>query len=177
MTITSEHLEHIELGVVNWVNYARWGTGLGDEPKISAEVLAELIKKPKGMKRPTPAAWLELVRDAADSLRADGWLESSKFNGVRLYEPGVPILKAMEPRARERQPVILSYGMGVDSTAILTRWLLEPWSRDFGLEDLVVLTAQTGDESLEPDGLEASTRAGSAASLIREVLDLSGTLE
>jgi hypothetical protein len=43
-------------------------------------------------------------------------------------------------------PVILSYGMGVDSSAILARWLLEPESRDFDLDDLVVITAMTGDE-------------------------------
>jgi hypothetical protein len=36
--------------------------------------------------------------------------------------------------------------MGVDSTAIITRWLLEPKTRDFDLEDLVLLTAMTGDE-------------------------------
>jgi hypothetical protein len=47
------------------------------------------------------------------------------------------------------EPVILSYGMGVDSSAILARWLLEPSSRDFDLDDLVVLTAQTGDEFQE----------------------------
>jgi hypothetical protein len=43
-------------------------------------------------------------------------------------------------------PVVLSAGMGVDSTAILVRWLLEPSSRWFDLRDLVVLTAMTGDE-------------------------------
>ncbi|MEV7011747.1 hypothetical protein [Streptosporangium sp. NPDC051022] len=43
-------------------------------------------------------------------------------------------------------PVILSYGLGVDSTAILLRWLLEPETRDFDLANLVVLTAQTGNE-------------------------------
>ncbi len=42
--------------------------------------------------------------------------------------------------------VLLSYGMGVDSTAILVRWLLEPDTRDFPLSELIVLTAQTGDE-------------------------------
>lgn len=42
--------------------------------------------------------------------------------------------------------VLLSYGMGVDSTAILLRWLVDPTSRDFDLADLTVLTAQTGDE-------------------------------
>lgn len=42
--------------------------------------------------------------------------------------------------------VVLSYGMGVDSTVILTRWLLEPRTRDFDLRDLIVLTAQVGNE-------------------------------
>lgn len=42
--------------------------------------------------------------------------------------------------------VILSYGMGVDSTVILDRWLNEPSSRDFSLQELTVLTAQTGSE-------------------------------
>lgn len=41
---------------------------------------------------------------------------------------------------------ILNYGMGVESTAILLRWLLDESSRDFALSDLLVLTAQTGDE-------------------------------
>jgi len=36
--------------------------------------------------------------------------------------------------------------MGVDSTAILTRWLTTPQSRDFPLQLLTVLVAQTGDE-------------------------------
>jgi len=42
--------------------------------------------------------------------------------------------------------VILSYGLGVDSTAILVRWLLDPSSRDFELRDLTVVTAQVGHE-------------------------------
>lgn len=42
--------------------------------------------------------------------------------------------------------VVMSYGMGVDSTAILLRWLTDPTSRDFDLRDLVVITAHTGDE-------------------------------
>lgn len=42
--------------------------------------------------------------------------------------------------------VVLSYGMGVDSTAILLRWLTEPATRPCDLADLVVLTAQVGDE-------------------------------
>lgn len=43
-------------------------------------------------------------------------------------------------------PVVLSLGMGIDSAALLTRWLREPRSRGFDLDDLVVLTAMTGDE-------------------------------
>lgn len=49
----------------------------------------------------------------------------------------------------QAQPVVLSYGLGVDSTAILLRWLLDPASRDFDLADLVVITAQTGNEWAE----------------------------
>ena len=42
---------------------------------------------------------------------------------------------------------ILSFGMGVESSALLLRWMEEPASRDFDLErDLIVITAQTGDE-------------------------------
>lgn len=43
-------------------------------------------------------------------------------------------------------PVVLSYGLGVDSTAVLTRWLLEPESRDFDVQNLTVVTAMVGDE-------------------------------
>lgn len=42
--------------------------------------------------------------------------------------------------------ICLSYGMGLDSTALLLRWLEEPASRGFDLSDLVVLTAMTGEE-------------------------------
>jgi hypothetical protein len=42
--------------------------------------------------------------------------------------------------------VVLSYGLGVDSTALLLRWLDEPDSRDFDLADLLVVIAMTGDE-------------------------------
>ena len=48
-------------------------------------------------------------------------------------------------------PVVLSYGMGVDSTAILLSWLHDPAFRiinghRFDLDDLIVLTAQVGNE-------------------------------
>lgn len=34
-------------------------------------------------------------------------------------------------------PVILNYGLGMDSTAILLHWLEEPESRDFDLNDVI----------------------------------------
>lgn len=46
-------------------------------------------------------------------------------------------------------PVVLSLGMGVDSVALLLRWIHEPDSRPADLReisDLLVLIAQTGDE-------------------------------
>lgn len=43
-------------------------------------------------------------------------------------------------------PVALSFGMGIDSAAILTRWLDEPTTRSFPLDQLTVVTAMTGDE-------------------------------
>jgi hypothetical protein len=42
--------------------------------------------------------------------------------------------------------IVLSYGLGVDSTALLLRWLEEPSSRNFELRDLLVVTSMTGDE-------------------------------
>lgn len=43
-------------------------------------------------------------------------------------------------------PVVFSFGMGWDSMAVLLRWLFEPESRDFDLKNLIIVTAQTGDE-------------------------------
>lgn len=43
--------------------------------------------------------------------------------------------------------VVLSYGMGVESSALLLRWLEEPATCGFDLErDLIVITSQTGGE-------------------------------
>src|SRR4051794_16948630 len=42
--------------------------------------------------------------------------------------------------------VILSYGLGMESTAVLMRWANEPASRWFAWRDLTVVTAQTGEE-------------------------------
>jgi len=42
---------------------------------------------------------------------------------------------------------LLNWGMGVESTAILMRWMVEPRSRPFqNFRQLIVLVAQTGDE-------------------------------
>ena len=41
---------------------------------------------------------------------------------------------------------ILSYGMGVESSAILLRWIMSPVTRPCSLEDLIVITSQVGDE-------------------------------
>ncbi|GAB4975801.1 hypothetical protein [Mycobacterium intracellulare] len=43
--------------------------------------------------------------------------------------------------------VVLSFGLGLDSTSLLIRWLTDTSSRDFALEDLVLVTAMTGHES------------------------------
>lgn len=49
-------------------------------------------------------------------------------------------------RAGRSRPVVLSMGMGIDSAAILARWLTDPGSRDFELDDLIVITAMVGSE-------------------------------
>lgn len=42
--------------------------------------------------------------------------------------------------------VVLSWGLGEDSTAVILRWLEDPASRDFDLADLAIVTALTGNE-------------------------------
>ncbi|QXJ25940.1 hypothetical protein AGRA3207_007509 [Actinomadura graeca] len=42
--------------------------------------------------------------------------------------------------------MVLSYGLGKDSTAILLRWIQEPRTRPCRLENLLVVTTMTGDE-------------------------------
>lgn len=41
---------------------------------------------------------------------------------------------------------VLGLGLGVDSTAILLRWRYEPWTMPCKPEELLVITAMTGDE-------------------------------
>ena len=64
--------------------------------------------------------------------------------------PPSPRSTRQSPRPlRARLPntaTILSYGMGVESSAILLRWILEPQTRPCDLRDLIVITAQTGNE-------------------------------
>jgi len=48
-----------------------------------------------------------------------------------------------------RTPIIFSYGMGLDSATILARWCAEPATRDFHLDDLILVSAQPGGESQE----------------------------
>lgn len=48
------------------------------------------------------------------------------------------------PESVQSRQVVLS--LGVDSVALLTRWIHDPASRDFDLRDLVVVTAMTGEE-------------------------------
>lgn len=63
-------------------------------------------------------------------------------------------------------PVVLSMGMGLDSAAILMRWIFEPHTRDFPLENLICVTAMTGDEYASTEAmmnrhaLPAMRRAG-----------------
>lgn len=42
--------------------------------------------------------------------------------------------------------IVMSNGMGVESAAIILRWIHEPSSRNFPLSDLMIITAMTGDE-------------------------------
>lgn len=57
------------------------------------------------------------------------------------------------PSETDRQPVVLSWGLGVDSTAVLVRWITDPTSRDFELEDLVVVLSELGSEFAESHDL------------------------
>lgn len=57
-------------------------------------------------------------------------------NQLPLFEGSVPTT----PR------IVASFGLGVDSTYVILRWLTEPSSRSFDLDDLVVVTSMVGDE-------------------------------
>lgn len=84
----------------------------------------------------------------------DDWLKISTINNMenknkasslhRLKHYGQEILERYE--ATGRNPVVLSWGRGVDSTALLVELILNPAARDFELEDLIVVTAVVGRE-------------------------------
>jgi hypothetical protein len=59
-----------------------------------------------------------------------------------------PQTSAQHPASYRASPpaVALSYGLGADSTAVLLRWLHEPASAPCDLDELIVVTAMTGDE-------------------------------
>ena len=58
--------------------------------------------------------------------------------------------------AHAARRVVLSYGMGCESTAVLLRWLEDPSSRDFDLSDAIILTAMVGDEFADTGRLVTS---------------------
>ena len=72
-------------------------------------------------------------------------LTFNKYTG----KPTASIELAHHPSSLLMSRIYLSWGMGVESNAILTRWLNDPTSRDFPLEALTVITAQTGDEHID----------------------------
>ncbi len=65
---------------------------------------------------------------------------------ARICVDGGAATQADDTIDRLGKGVVLSYGLGVDSTALLLRWLSDPESRDFDLADLLVVTSMTGDE-------------------------------
>ncbi|RRR66137.1 MAG: hypothetical protein EI684_21210 [Candidatus Viridilinea halotolerans] len=50
------------------------------------------------------------------------------------------------PPSCVRRRVVFNYELGWDSTAILLRWLLHPETRDFHLNQMIVIIAQVGEE-------------------------------
>jgi hypothetical protein len=46
----------------------------------------------------------------------------------------------------QQRVVLLSFGLGVESTAILARWVNEPATCPCPLDQLIAITSQTGDE-------------------------------
>ncbi|HEV7843313.1 MAG TPA: hypothetical protein VGO69_06430, partial [Pyrinomonadaceae bacterium] len=55
-------------------------------------------------------------------------------------------MKRAERCANEKPVVILSYGLGTHSTAAAVEIIKNPEARDFALDQLILLTAMTGDE-------------------------------
>lgn len=75
------------------------------------------------------------------SSRAERAVTPGRATGV-----GTALTLPFDDARLDEPAVVLSYGMGADSTALLLRWLDDLESRDFPLDRLVVATAMTGDE-------------------------------
>lgn len=71
---------------------------------------------------------------------------------VLATEPASPYSCHLCGGVNSKLPVIQSHGMGVESTAITLRWLNDPSSRTFCLCQLIIITAQTGDEHTNDTG-------------------------
>lgn len=87
----------------------------------------------------------QLEVDEALRLAGGVW----KSGAYRFLTAAGPVVERMVLAGVVRPaepPVVLSYGMGVESTSILLRWLEDPSSRNFELSQLILITAQTGDE-------------------------------
>ncbi|RAS59466.1 hypothetical protein C8D87_11478 [Lentzea atacamensis] len=63
-----------------------------------------------------------------------------------LLRPPPVVLPLTVIRGQPPPKVVLGYGLGCDSSAILARWLADPSSRDFDLSELAVITGMTGQE-------------------------------
>ncbi|MBW4464045.1 MAG: hypothetical protein KME07_01220 [Pegethrix bostrychoides GSE-TBD4-15B] len=64
---------------------------------------------------------------------------SGGAEALEFYE----LLSTLNPNFR---PVVLSWGAGFDSTALLIEYILNPESRDFPLENLIVIHSVVGGE-------------------------------
>lgn len=72
--------------------------------------------------------------------------EAQAMLGLHRPSPPATALPVASVRGQPPPRVVLGYGLGCDSTAILTRWLTDSSSRDFPLSDLAVITGMTGQE-------------------------------
>ncbi|GAB3162030.1 hypothetical protein GCM10027258_80220 [Amycolatopsis stemonae] len=92
------------------------------------------LRDPLGDRVPEPAA-----RQAVHQAQA----------ALGLLRPPTPMPTAKPLASVRGEPpprVVLGFGLGCDSSAILARWLNDPTSRDFELHELAVITGMTGQE-------------------------------
>ncbi|MFL6124257.1 hypothetical protein [Actinophytocola sp.] len=71
-------------------------------------------------------------------------LEAQSALGLLRRQP--PSLPLASVRSEPPPKVVLAFGLGADSSAILARYLTEPEVRDFELHELAVITGMTGQE-------------------------------